>query len=125
MPQRRSAFHPLRQFTDEQVLVLLQARPDLATPPPGSLAGLAARALTRPSLERAVAGLNTFELQVLEAAAICNHSLPAAAVSAAAIRQALGGEVGAAEGVRVIARRKARVQMLSGDRMVRVQPGNF
>ncbi|HLS03345.1 MAG TPA: hypothetical protein VK030_01150, partial [Actinomycetales bacterium] len=65
MPQNRSALHTLRQFTDEQVLVLLQARPDLATPPPGSLAGLAARALTRPSLERAVAGLNTFELQVL------------------------------------------------------------
>src|SRR5690625_4326928 len=120
MPQHRSALHTLRQFTDEQVLVLLQARPDLATPPPGSLAGLAARALTRPSLERAVAGLNTFELQVLEAAAICHHSLPATAVSAAAIRRALGGKVGAAEVRNVIARLQARLLILGGDRNLRV-----
>lgn len=120
MPQDRSVLHTLRQFTDEQVLALLQARPDLATPPPGSLAGLAARALTRPSLERAVAGLNTFELQVLEAAAICNHSLPAAAVSAAAIRRALGGKVGAAAVRSVIALLQARLLILGGSRNLRV-----
>src|SRR5690625_3417724 len=120
MPQNRSALHTLRQFTDEQVLALLQARPDLATPPPGSLAGLAARALTRPSLERAVADLNTFELQVLEAAAICNHSLPAAAVSAAAIRRALGGKVSAAAVRSVIALLQARLLILGGSRNLRV-----
>src|SRR5690625_4830423 len=120
MPQNRSVLHTLRQFTEEQVLALLQARLDLATPPPGSLAGLAARALTRPSLERAVAGLNTFELQVLEAAAICHHSLAATAVSAAAIRRALGGKVGAAEVRNVIARLQARLLILGGDRNLRV-----
>src|SRR5690625_6914579 len=75
MPPNPSALDTLRQFTDDQVLALLGARPDLATPPPGSLPGLAARALTRPSVERALSGLDTFQLQALEAAAVLDHSL--------------------------------------------------
>src|SRR5690625_730475 len=99
MPQNPSALDTLRQFTDDQVLALLGARPDLATPPPGSLPGLAARALTRPSLaprpslERALSGLDTFQLQALEAAAVLDNSLLPGPVTAAAVRRALGGKV--------------------------------
>src|SRR5690625_2095649 len=93
MPPNPSALDTLRQFTDDQVLALLGARPDLATPPPGSLPGLAARALTRPSLERALSGLDTFQLQALEAAAVLDHSLLPGPVTAAAVRRALGGKV--------------------------------
>src|SRR5690625_170863 len=93
MPQNPSALDTLRQFTDDQVLALLGARPDLATPPPGSLPGLAARALTRPSVERALSGLDTFQLQALEAAAVLDHSLLPGPVTAAAVRRALGGKV--------------------------------
>ncbi|HLS04252.1 MAG TPA: helicase-associated domain-containing protein, partial [Actinomycetales bacterium] len=96
MPQNRSVLHILRQYSDDQLLALLAARPDLATPPPGSLAGLAARALTRPSLERAIAGLNTFELQVLESVAVLTHSLPVATLTPTVIRRALGRRVPAA-----------------------------
>ncbi|MPV90500.1 hypothetical protein GB882_17650 [Georgenia ruanii] len=53
---------------DDQLAALLVARPDLATPPPSSLTALAARAGSRPSVERALTGLDTVELAVAEAA---------------------------------------------------------
>lgn len=97
MPQNLSALHALRDMSDESLLALLQSRPDLATPPPGSLPGLLARALTRPSLERALATLNTFQLQVLEACAALAHTLPHSKVTSAAVRRALGAKVSAPE----------------------------
>ncbi|KAE8762845.1 helicase-associated domain-containing protein [Georgenia thermotolerans] len=53
---------------DDRLAALLVARPDLATPPPSSLTALAARSGSRPSVERALTGLDTVELAVAEAA---------------------------------------------------------
>ncbi|MCL2464156.1 MAG: helicase-associated domain-containing protein [Micrococcales bacterium] len=50
-----------------QLVALLRRRPDLATPPPVTLASLAARATSRASLERALAGVDAGVLQVVEA----------------------------------------------------------
>jgi hypothetical protein len=57
----------VRQRTDDELLALLTARPDLGTPAPSSLRSLAARAASRTSTERAVAHLDAGTLQVLEA----------------------------------------------------------
>ncbi|WP_454042891.1 helicase-associated domain-containing protein [Cellulosimicrobium sp. Marseille-Q8652] len=56
----------LRSSDDARLVALLVRRPDLATPSPSTLLSLAARASSRTSLERALAGLSAFELHVLE-----------------------------------------------------------
>ncbi|WP_251150197.1 helicase-associated domain-containing protein [Cellulosimicrobium sp. Marseille-Q4280] len=56
----------LRSSDDARLVALLTRRPDLATPSPSTLLSLAARASSRTSLERALAGLSAFELHVLE-----------------------------------------------------------
>ncbi|MHB1290383.1 helicase-associated domain-containing protein, partial [Georgenia sp.] len=53
--------------SDDELADLLLARPDLAAPAPSSLTALAARAGARPSVERALAMLDTVELAVVEA----------------------------------------------------------
>ncbi|MFH5824835.1 helicase-associated domain-containing protein [Georgenia sp. AZ-5] len=58
----------LARRADEGIAALLRARPDLAAPPPSSLTALAARAGSRPSVERALSGLDGVELAVAEAA---------------------------------------------------------
>lgn len=60
----------LEARSDAELVALLQRRPDLATPPPSSLTALAARAASRPSVERAIGTLNRFELAVCEAVAV-------------------------------------------------------
>jgi hypothetical protein len=57
----------VRRRTDDELVALLAARPDLGTPAPSSLRSLAARAASRTSTERAVAHLDAGALQVLEA----------------------------------------------------------
>ncbi|WP_435736981.1 helicase-associated domain-containing protein [Cellulosimicrobium sp. PMB13] len=56
----------VRSSDDARLVALLTRRPDLATPSPSTLLSLAARASSRTSLERALAGLSAFELHVLE-----------------------------------------------------------
>src|SRR5438128_2697641 len=56
----------LRARTDAELAELLRRRPDLALPAPPDLATLAARLGIRTSVQRAVDGLNAFELYVLE-----------------------------------------------------------
>jgi|GEM_PF-5088907 len=68
MPTPPAVIDQLRRYTDEQLLTLLTARPDLASPPPGSIAGLAARLLTKQSIQQALVQLNAFELHVLHIA---------------------------------------------------------
>lgn len=60
--------HALERRSDSALVALLRRRPDLATPPPSSLTALAARAGSRPSVERALAQLDRFQLDVAEAA---------------------------------------------------------
>ncbi|OLT48126.1 hypothetical protein BJF88_03705 [Cellulosimicrobium sp. CUA-896] len=81
-PSGRSASFgdTLRSRDDARLVALLARRPDLATPSPSTLLSLAARASSRTSLERALATLTAFELEVLEAVLVLDSvgSSPAA-----------------------------------------------
>ena len=57
----------LAELTDEQLVRLLELRPDLAQPPPGSIAALAARAQSRQSVKAATDGLDFLALVILDA----------------------------------------------------------
>lgn len=56
----------LRGRSDDDLVGLLLRRPDLAHPSPATLSSLAARATSRPSLDRALAGVDSAVLQVIE-----------------------------------------------------------
>ena len=57
----------LRGRSDEQLRTLLSARPELISPVPADLAGLAARAATSAAASRALDRLDRFTLAILEA----------------------------------------------------------
>src|SRR5690242_5801853 len=57
----------LADLPDERLITLLQLRPDLAQPPPGSIAALAARAQARQSVKAATDELDFLRLGVLDA----------------------------------------------------------
>lgn len=57
----------LAELTDDQLVRLLELRPDLAQPPPGSIAALAARAHSRQSVKAATDGLDFLTLATLDA----------------------------------------------------------
>jgi hypothetical protein len=66
----RSYADYLRSLSDESLIALFDARPELIAPVPADIATLAVRAASIPSLVRAVDSLNKWQLQVLEAASI-------------------------------------------------------
>jgi hypothetical protein len=57
----------LADLPDERLITLLQLRPDLAQPPPGSIAALAARAQARQSVKAATDELDFLRLGILDA----------------------------------------------------------
>ena len=57
----------LAELSDERLIRLLELRPDLAQPPPGSIAALAARAQARQSVKAATDELDFLRLAVLDA----------------------------------------------------------
>ena len=57
----------LADLPDEQLIRLLELRPDLTQPPPGTIAALAARAQTRQSVKAATDELDFLRLAVLDA----------------------------------------------------------
>lgn len=57
----------LADLSDERLIRLLELRPDLAQPPPGSIAALAARAVARQSVKAASDELDFLRLAVLDA----------------------------------------------------------
>lgn len=74
----RSFADDVRGRTDLQLRQLVLRRPDLARPAPADLTGLAARAATRPSVQRAIEALQADALRVLEAVLIADEkSAPA------------------------------------------------
>lgn len=77
----RTSAEALRARSDESLVGLLQARPDLAVPPPVDLGSLAARAATRASVRQVLDGLTTAHLQVLEVLAVLPEPCTAAAVT--------------------------------------------
>jgi hypothetical protein len=62
----RSLADDLRAREDSALAALLRVRPDLRTPVPADLSALAARATTRPSVQRALDHLDAFTLQVVD-----------------------------------------------------------
>lgn len=73
----RSLADDLRARSDEELVALLEARPDLARPAPADLTALAARATTRTSLHRVLDGLDLAHLQALEALVVASPCGPA------------------------------------------------
>lgn len=65
----RSLAEDLRARGDDRLRKLLLLRPDLLSPVPSDISGLAARSLTAPSVARAIDSLNVWSLQVLETVA--------------------------------------------------------
>lgn len=57
----------LAELDDERLIRLLELRPDLTQPPPGSIAALAARAQARQSVKAATDGLDFLRMTVLDA----------------------------------------------------------
>ena len=57
----------LAELPDERLIRLLELRPDLAQPPPGSISALAARAQARQSVKAATDELDFLHLAVLDA----------------------------------------------------------
>ncbi|TAM71578.1 helicase-associated domain-containing protein [Mycobacterium sp.] len=57
----------LAELSDERLIRLLESRPDLAQPPPGNIAALAARAQARQSIKAATDDLDFLRLAVLDA----------------------------------------------------------
>jgi hypothetical protein len=74
----RSLAEDIRHRTDEELVALLELRPDLARPQPADLTALAARASTRASTARAVDHLDLPHLAALQACAITGTTDPAA-----------------------------------------------
>lgn len=67
----------LRARSDDDLVVLLTRRPDLASPSPSTLTSLAARATSRVSLDRALSAVDAAVLQGLEALVVAGRPEPA------------------------------------------------
>jgi hypothetical protein len=80
--RRRSLADELRSWPAERLANLLVMRPDLAVPPPASLAALAERASQRASVALAMDRLDAFTLQVLQALAVSPEPVTASAAAA-------------------------------------------
>ncbi|MEE6288660.1 helicase-associated domain-containing protein [Georgenia sp. MJ173] len=94
-PGRRteSVLAALTALDDAGLHAVLHHRPDLAVPPPASLGALAARAASRPSVERALAGLDRHVLDVAEA--VCARH-PLGPLDPAAVAHDVGADPTAA-----------------------------
>lgn len=82
-PRPRTLADDLRGRDDQALATLLRLRPDLLSPVPSDLTSLAARATTRPSVQRALDLLDLFTLQVLEVVCVLPEPASAGAVGAA------------------------------------------
>ncbi len=81
----------LRGRSDDELVDLLLRRPDLAHPSPATLSSLAARATSRPSLERALTGMDAAVLQAVESVvALLDGTGPGSTVRARDVAAAVG-----------------------------------
>ncbi|MGE9363675.1 helicase-associated domain-containing protein [Isoptericola nanjingensis] len=85
----RTFTEAIRARDDAELLALLRARPDLATPSPSTLRSLAARASSRTALERALAHADARTLQALEAVVALAGNGP---VTPDDVRRAVGAD---------------------------------
>ena len=107
----------LAGLSDEQLVRLLELRPDLAQPTPGSIAALAARATSRQSVKVATDDLDFGRLAVLDALLVLRAD--AAAVPVAAVREMIGDELGDDDFAAAIGSLRERA-LIWGDDEVRV-----
>lgn len=85
----------LSDLDDSGLIRLLELRPDLSQPPPGTIAALAARATSRQSVKAATDSLDFLRLAVLDALLVLHADAHAVAVKQ--LTELLGGRVGADE----------------------------
>ena len=97
----------LAELDDERLIRLLELRPDLTQPPPGSIAALAARAQSRQSVKAATDGLDFLALAVLDALLVL---------------QADGGGIPQAKLFALIGDRAARDDLASAIDVLRTPP---
>ena len=71
----------LAELSDERLIRLLELRPDLAQPAPGSIAALAARAAARQSMKAATDELDFLRLAVLDALLVLHAEVTAVPVA--------------------------------------------
>lgn len=120
----------LRGRSDDELVHLLLRRPDLAHPSPATLTSLAARATSRPSLDRALAGLDAAVLQAVEAVvALLDGGEPGAGVRARDVPAAVGAGRAEAPAVRAAVATATDLALLypvggrSTDPVLRPAPG--
>ncbi|MFI5780251.1 helicase-associated domain-containing protein [Nocardia sp. NPDC051570] len=107
--------------TDGDLVALLQLRPDLAVPLPGSMAVLAARAEQRASVLRATDELDTLDFAIVETLAVQGASYPGRAatpLSRARLHELLGDRVPIADIDAAVARLAARALVWGEDELL-------
>jgi XPB/Ssl2-like helicase family protein len=109
----------LAELTDEQLVRLLELRPDLAQPPPGSISALAARAQSRQSVKAATDGLDFLSLVVLDALLVLRAD--GGGVPTTKLLALIGDKAGQDDVTAAIEELRARA-LVWGDATVRVAP---
>nr|MDT0522935.1 DNA-binding protein [Streptomyces sp. DSM 41633] len=109
----------LSDLDDKALIRLLELRPDLSQPPPGTIAALAARATSRQSVKAATDALDFLRLAILDALLVLHadtHSVPVSQLS-----ELLGDRVGAEELAGALEDLRERA-LVWGEAEVRVAP---
>lgn len=109
----------LADLPDEGLIRLLELRPDLSQPPPGTIAALAARATSRQSVKAATDGLDFLRLAVLDALLVLHADT--ASVPISAVTELLGERVDEAGVLAAIDDLRERA-LVWGETSVRVAP---
>ena len=109
----------LADLPDERLIRLLELRPDLAQPPPGSIAALAARAQARQSVKAASDELDFLRLAVIDALLVLHADT--APVPVAKLLALIGGRAPESEVLDALDDLKERA-LVWGDTELRVAP---
>ncbi|EUA50944.1 putative DNA-binding domain protein [Mycobacterium xenopi 3993] len=107
----------LADLPDERLIRLLECRPDLAQPPPGSIAALAARAQARQSIRAATDELDFLRLALIDALLVLHADT--APVPVAKLLTLIGARAPEAEVLAALNDLKERA-LVWGDTEVRV-----
>src|SRR6201993_1052996 len=107
----------LADLPDDRLVRLLELRPDLTQPPPGSIAALAARAQARHSVRAATDDLDFLALAIIDGLLVLQAN--ASAVPAAKLTALIGGRVPDDALTAALDRLRGRA-LVGGDSAIRV-----